>query len=184
MTTLFNNFHSREFKQLGTKTIYQLVTAKMLDLSESNLDQITAICNEPEIFNWLFSERCPDGVYKKSDAKSFLTWAHQGWEKGEYFVFFMLTPTGEIAGCIDIKENNLDKSEMGYWVSQYHKGLGTPATEVLCEVAKNAGFKKLFAGLKPENKRSEKVLIRNNFELDQNEINDPQYAKAYSILLG
>lgn len=183
MNKLFKNYRTREFSQLGTEHQYSLVKATKVETSDQHLDRVTAICNEPEIFNWLFKKSCPDGKYKREGALGFLNWAHRGWEKGEYFVFFMLTKEKEIAGCIDIKENNLTKSEIGYWVSRYHKGLATPAVEILCQEAKETGYQKLFAGLKPDNIRSEQVLIKNKFLLDNDEINDSSYAKAYSKIL-
>ena len=85
------------------------------------------------------------------------------WAKQTHFVFFILNNSKQIVGAIDIKNKNLDAVEVGYWVSEKYSGLASNALEKLKLIAKNAGYKKLLAQTKANNKKSENVLLRNEF---------------------
>jgi RimJ/RimL family protein N-acetyltransferase len=53
--------------------------------------------------------------------------------------------------------------EVGYWASARSPGFMTPAVAALCDLARGAGYRSLYARTRPENERSAAVLRRNGF---------------------
>jgi RimJ/RimL family protein N-acetyltransferase len=68
-----------------------------------------------------------------------------------------------VVGAIDIKSSDLDAGEIGYWASSEYPGYVTNAVVALSQLAKNAGFKSLFADTVPDNLPSQSVLRRAGF---------------------
>jgi len=134
--------------------------------SFNNMDfqKIADICSEKLVYDVLFKERFNGRPYTKKDAEEFVSWAQDGWKKGEYFVFLVRNQSGEIVAAVDIKSNNIDSSEIGYWSSSETPGVATNAVVALCDVAKHAGFRKLYGLAIPDNEKSQGVLSRASFE--------------------
>ena len=133
------------------------------NFSEADLLKITEICNQPAVYDFLFKEKLGNEPYELEKAKKFAKWVVEGWQKQEWFVFLIRRNEGEIVGAIDIKSNDLEMAEVGYWADENFAGIMTNATGKIVELAKKAGYKKLFATTKPNNERSQKVLSRNHF---------------------
>lgn len=135
-----------------TNIIYYVCSSTCVD-KESNYTNIVEICNQPEINNTLFKRK-----YTQSDCISFFKWAEEGWVNKTHFVFFVTNIDNEIVACLDIKSNNLDKAEVGYWCSNKHNGLTAEALKIVIDWAKQNNFKLLFA--KPITNKS-KILLKN-----------------------
>jgi RimJ/RimL family protein N-acetyltransferase len=151
---------------------------------EQDFLRIKEICNEPLVYRWLFEEMLDSKPYSLEKAKSFISWAQEGWEEQTYFVFLIRDEKGVIQAAIDIKSNNLDESEIGYWASRDKPGIMTNAVRALCGLAKQAGYNKLFADVQVANNRSVKVLKRANFSLEKDFIkNGERYYRYWKELL-
>jgi len=96
-------------------------------------------------------------------ARGFLDWADQGWRSSQYFVFLLRTAEGAPVACMDLKEGDLERSEIGYWCSAAASGLMTNAVSLLAEVAGRVGFRSLTAVTLADNQRSQNVLLRTGF---------------------
>jgi RimJ/RimL family protein N-acetyltransferase/isopentenyldiphosphate isomerase len=143
---------------------------------EEDVDQITRICSQELIYNVLFKERLKGLPYISKNALEFIAWINEGWEKNEWFVFFIRNGEGKIIGAVDIKSDNLEEAEIGYWMSEKVKGVMTNAVLALTEIAKNAGYKSLYGLTVPDNEKSQNVLKRAGFT-DQGLVN--QKSKKY-----
>lgn len=126
---------------------------------------IVTICNQPHVYQMLFATRCAGRPYGEADAQRFLIWAQQGWVEQRYFVFLIRTPTGQIAGTLDIKSATRPFAEIGYWMDATHPGVMTNAVIVLTQLARMAGYKQLFARVRLDNPRSARVLQRAGFTM-------------------
>lgn len=149
-------------------------------ISSQDLEIIAEICNEDLIYSFLFKERLNEEKYSIKDAQEFRVWALQGWQNKEYFVFIIRNELGEVIGTCAIKSNNLDSAEIGYWMSGKAPGYMTNAVQELCKVAKEFGYKQLYALTKPENIKSQNVLLRAGFEFvgeQQRKIKDLVYCR-------
>ncbi|MBU4209846.1 GNAT family N-acetyltransferase [Patescibacteria group bacterium] len=134
--------------------------------TKADLTKITQICNQPLVYNFLFKYKFKGRSYRINDAKKFIEWIVEGWTKQKWFVFFIRNSQNEIIGAIDIKSNNLELTEVGYWADYNHSGIITNATQTLIKLAKRVGYKKLYATTMPNNSRSQNVLTRNGFIRD------------------
>ena len=150
-------------KRFNSNDLYELRPINKLHPTQSTYLQITNCCNEYLIFHWIFKDIFPNG-YNIEHAKNFLNWAKSGWVNNTHFVFAILSNKNEYVGSVDLKSNNLNKCEIGYWVSESHSGLATNAISNLIVIARSAGYKKLYALTKNKNKKSENVLLNNNFK--------------------
>ena len=144
---------------LSGKT-YTLVRADALRQTPEELADLIAACNEPLIYDWLFRERQAGQPYDRTRAASFYVWSREGWQDGTHFVFALLSPCGQLVGMLDIKSTDLEAAEVGYWLRSAHGGLMDTALEVLAAVARRAGYRALYARVKPGNRRSLAVLER------------------------
>lgn len=144
--------------------IYNLVSASEIENSKNNAEQITEICNQPTIYNYLFLPILEGKAYPLEKAEDFINWAQEGWAKQSHFVFLLISEAGSIVGCLDIKSNDLNCAEIGYWCSERHPGLMTNSVKALCEMAETVGFKKLRADVLKGNTKSTNVLIRAGFQ--------------------
>jgi RimJ/RimL family protein N-acetyltransferase len=139
---------------------YTLLRADLLQPNAGLLAEVVAACNEPLIYDWLFRERCRGQPYAEADARSFFAWQQSGWQDGTFFVFLLLSPEGRVVGALDIKSSDLGAAEVGYWLSAAHRGLMNTALEQLEELARGAGFRSLYARVRPGNERSQAVVRR------------------------
>lgn len=129
-----------------------------------DITRIVEVCSQDLIYERLFKERFKGEPYTEEKAKSFVSWAKDGWGKKEWFVFLVRNPQGKISCCVDIKSNNLDGAEVGYWSSQDSPGIATNAVVTLCDIAKKSGYKKLYVLISPDNTKSIDIAKRAGFE--------------------
>lgn len=160
----FPAFLDRPVKNARTGETYALVRADALPASPDHLREITAICNEPTVYDWLFRDRLGGDPYPPERAADFLSWAADGWRNGTHFAFLLLAPDGTVAGALDIKTPDLAAGEVGYWLSARHGGVMSNAVDVLADVARAAGYTALWARVREANGRSAAVLLRAGFE--------------------
>ncbi len=133
------------------------------ELRPEDLEQVAEICNEGLVYDTLFRGKFEGRPYTSEDAKGFTDWAKQGWNNNDKFVFLIRDPQNRIVGAIDIKSNNTEAAEIGYWASSTTPGIMTNAVKALCDIAKDAGYKQLYGLTVPNNERSQKVLLRAGF---------------------
>ncbi len=171
----FSQLERPFFTRYGTRTRYQLMPISDLEVTPQHLADIQSICSEPEVHRWLFAPE----AYTLEKAKGFVEWGQEGWRAQSHFVFLMLDPQQRIAGAIDIKSADLAASEIGYWVSQAHAGIASATLAQLIPIATRAGYKGLFAQVKPGNEKSVSVLTRNGFIVDNTYKTQAYYDRAY-----
>lgn len=126
------------------------------------LGRLVALCNEPEIFRWLFAARCGDRPYGSEDARGWLAWGAAGWRAGGPCAFVALDEDGLPAAACDLQSAE-PEPEIGYWCGAAHRGLGTPLVEALASLARAAGCTGLRARVRPGNVHSEDLLRRCGF---------------------
>lgn len=146
-----------------TSQRYWLISGDQIEATDKRLAEISAICNEPEIYNWLFRSSFSDAPYTGDNAREWITWTAEGWQNSSHFSFAVTDDTGAIAAACDIKTADLREAEVGYWASLHHRGIMTNAVIGLCILARQAGFQALFARTDPKNSRSQAVLKRAGF---------------------
>lgn len=146
-----------------TGRAYNLVRASDMNGDPSNQQRIAAICNEPEVYEWLFRDLFEGRPYEEAKAREWLRWSREGWSSGTHFVFAVIDDEQRIAAACDIKSAE-PVAEIGYWASQKHRGVMTNAVKAMCALAREAGFRRLFARTKEKNVRSQAVLVRAGFE--------------------
>ncbi len=145
-----------------TRRTYTLGPASELNGTPLILECLVEICNQPEVYDWLFRRRLEGRPYAETQARQFVQWAGEGWATDKYFVFVVLDETGRIAAACDIKSND-SIAEVGYWASRHHRGIMTNAVKAVCDLAAVAGFQQLFARVRNGNARSQGVLKRAGF---------------------
>ena len=64
---------------------------------------------------------------------------------------------------MDIKNADYDYAEIGYWADAQNSGFMTNALHELIVLAKEKGYKKLFAKVIQDNEKSAGVLTRSGF---------------------
>ena len=143
--------------------MYDLVRASDVNCDLSNHERIAAICNEPEVYEWLFRDLFAGRPYEEANARDWLQWSRDGWSSGTHYVFAVIDDDEGIAAACDIKSRE-PNAEIGYWASQRHRGVMTNAVKAMCALAREAGFRELFARTKEKNLRSQAVLERAGFE--------------------
>jgi RimJ/RimL family protein N-acetyltransferase len=143
---------------------YRLISAAALVANAETFARIAAVCNEPEIYDWLFRDLGAWGgrPYSEQDARQFLEWARAGWATGAYFVFLVIDESRFVAAACDIKTND-PVAEIGYWAGRQSRGVMTNAVKAVAALAAAAGFQGLYARTKPGNVRSQAVLARAGF---------------------
>jgi RimJ/RimL family protein N-acetyltransferase len=139
---------------------YALVRADALRQTPDELADLIAACNEPPIYEWLFRERLAGQPYDRARAAGFHVWSREGWRDGTHFVFALLSPCGRLAGMLDIKSTDLEEAEVGYWLRSAHSGLMSATLDALATLARQAGYRTLYARVRPGNRRSLAVLER------------------------
>lgn len=148
------------------------------NISDDDLETITRICSEELIYNVLFKEKFNGKPYTLENARSFINWAKEGWNKNKWFVFLIRDSENKIVGAVDIKSDNLESAEIGYWMTKEVSGVMTNAVVALCNMAKNAGYKSLYGLTILNNEKSQRVLLRAGFvNVGQIEEKGKQYLK-------
>lgn len=147
---------------------YTLVRADALEVTPARLTEMVAASNEPAVYEWLWRERLEGQPYSTGKAEEFFDWARAGWRDGTHFVFLILGPQGVLAGALDIKSADLggdggEGAEIGYLLRAAHSGAMTPAVLALQTLARKAGYRSLWARVRPGNERSRRVLERAGF---------------------
>ena len=132
-------------------------------LTDEDAETVAAIANEDLIYHRLFQEGLHGQPYTKEDAHHFFTWAQEKWENNESYVFFVRNARKHIIGAIDIKSPTTDEAEIGYWASAASPGIMTNTVLVLCQVAKEAGYLRLFACIAVDNEKSIRVIQKAHF---------------------
>ncbi|MEI6462641.1 MAG: GNAT family N-acetyltransferase [bacterium] len=135
-----------------------------LDLAESDFQDITDICNQPLVYEFIFSEKLLGKPYPIEKAHDFLSWSEKGWKEGKYFPFVIRDENKKIIGAIDIKSNNIENAAIGYWIDGGITGFMTNALLGIVSLAKEAGYKSLVALARQDNYRSKDVLTRGGFK--------------------
>jgi RimJ/RimL family protein N-acetyltransferase len=130
--------------------------------SQDETDVVT-ICNQPLIYERLFRRALGDQPYSLSQAQSLHRWAGQGWRDRSWFVFVLRDADGQIVAAIDIMPDNTEGAEIGYWASAASPVIMTNAVLQLCEIAREAGYRRLFAVIAPDSVRSLAVVSRAGF---------------------
>jgi len=153
------------------------------NISEKDFETIARICNEELIYKVLFAEKFEDKPYTLENAKDFINWAKEGWDKNDWFVFLIRDPENNIVGSVDIKSNSLESAEVGYWMSNGNPGVMTNAVRAICDIAKTAGYKSLYGLTVLNNEKSQKVLINAEFEnVGEIKVKGKQYLKFIKII--
>ncbi len=137
-----------------------------LELTDDDLETIVNICNEKLIYNRLFKERFNGEIYSLVHAERFSTWAREGWQRNEWFMFLIRNSEKRIIGAIDIKSAMMDEAEIGYWASSGSPGIMTNTAIELCHVAKEAGYLRLYALIARDNEKSIRVVLKAQFVQD------------------
>jgi RimJ/RimL family protein N-acetyltransferase len=125
--------------------------------------EVARVCNEPLVYDVLFRRGLGGAPYPAAAARGFLEWAHRGWREGTHFVFLVRSGSGAVQAALDLKAARLEAEEIGYWASARAPGYMTPAVAALCDLARSAGYRSLYARTRPDNERSAAVLRRNGF---------------------
>lgn len=153
------------------------------EMKSDDVEKIVKICNQKSVYDFLFRKRLEGRVYEKKDAEWFLNWIAEGWQKQKWFVFFIRNNKEDIIAAIDIKSDNLESAEVGYWADEENPGVMTNAAIKLSEIAIKNGFRKLYALVLPENVKSIGVVKRAGFifkeEVDKD---DKHYLKFVKVL--
>ena len=142
---------------------YALTRADQVPANGGSIQRLVSVCNEPEIYDFLFRTLLKGAPYSAPNAQYFLEKAAQGWREKSHFIFVALDSNQEICGAMDIKSSDRKRGEIGYWASRDHAGIASPGVGVLCGIAAEAGFESLFAYVKTTNPKSAAVLERNGF---------------------
>jgi len=133
------------------------------ELTKKNIEEIVKICNQAMIYDLLFRDKLGGESYKESNAQSSIDHAVRGWAQEAYFKYLIKTEHNEVVGTIDLKSDNPEFCEIGYWASTNHSGYMTNAVKGLIGKAKIAGYHMLIAYVKFDNLKSKSVLNRAGF---------------------
>ncbi len=160
---------AKAIKNALTGEVYSLQAMDSLQATPAHVGRVTEICNEPEIYQWLYREMFDGEPYPPDSAVEWISWGIEGWENSTHFVFVILDGDGAIVAACDIKSSDLDRAEIGYWASSHHRGIMTNAVKAVLDMAGQAGFRSFCAEALPENTRSQAVLKRTGFMLCEDE---------------
>lgn len=159
----FTNLLPVPIPRHGTAETYTLIRPDQFTFTEDHYQQIAEICNQPLVYETLFINRWEGRPYSVNDARGFVNWGVTSWDANTLYLFFIVSPKNEIAAAIDIKSPDLDSAEIGYWCSADHRGIMTNTVIALTQIMAKAGFKEVYALVKPLNERSKKVVLRANY---------------------
>lgn len=149
---------------LKSGQVYYLQSMDHIPSTSEQHRQIARICNQPEVYK-LFGNRFEGRPYSAVNARDFLSWGQGGWREKSFFIFLVTDAKGEIVAAMDIKSNDKNSAEIGYWCSSEHHGVAGSGVRAMAIWAGRNGFKELFAV--PINERSMKLLQREGFHRDE-----------------
>lgn len=164
MKILINQSTKLLVENIKNKKMYSIEPNVVKENIIQDARKIADICNQHLIYETLFKEMLSGNKYTDDNAKGFINWSSEGWNNQSYFVFLIRDSYGNIVGSIDIKSNNLDETEIGYWLDKNHSGVMTNSIRIIIALGKQVGFKKYIADVKPENIQSIKILENNDFK--------------------
>jgi len=153
----------KEVLNFKTGEVYQMTGGDEIVFSDKDVETITRICSQEEIYTILFKRRLDGKPYTEENAQVFINWVKKGWEDKTYFVFIIRDGDNNVIGTIDIKSSDLESAEVGYWADRNTSGFMTNALQVLEAIAAEAGYKKLYAKVVAHNEKSMGVLERAGF---------------------
>jgi len=131
---------------------------------ESFLNRLVQICNQDSVYNILFKSKLQGQKYPKDKAIQFFDYAKKGWKEKINFVFLIIRVSdGQLCGAIEVKSNDLERSEIGYWASEDAHGIMTLSLKQIIKEAKSSGYKSLFARILTNNEASMTVVKNNRF---------------------
>jgi len=170
-----NNYHTNQ------KAILTSIDSSF-EIVEGHLDDIVKICNQDGVYDWLFNVKLEGNPYRLEKAQSFADYCKKSWDEMSSFTFWLLEDEHVVA-ALDIKSDNLESAEVGYWADANTPGYMTNALNELCEVAKIAGYKTLYTLIRPANIASRNLVERAGFDYQGyvNE-NDKKYCKYLRTL--
>lgn len=152
------------FQNALTGATYFLVSGDQIEPTPDKLLEIASCANEPLVYDLLFRQRFEGEPYRENDAADWITWTHAGWDHNTHFSFMVQDEAGSVVAACDIKSNDVEGAEVGYWASAHHHGVMTNAVKLMCQQAARAGFRSLTARVKQGNAKSRAVLHRVGFE--------------------
>lgn len=158
------------------------MSASLVPIDDNIISRVTAVCQEEQVYTYLFKEKLGGRTYAAEDAIQFLKWAIDGWRNQTHFVFLILSGEGEVAGTIDIKTSLKESAEVGYWCSMHHRGLMTNAVKSLAALATSQGYQELYAKVRLDNAASIAVLERAGFQKDANWNEDPMRSRYVLVV--
>lgn len=154
-------------------------------LKPDDYEDIIRICNQKGVKKWLFERILGDEPYTIDNVNYWLDdLADKGWQNGSAFVYVIRNLNDRIVGAINIKSDDINGAEIGYWADETEPGYMTSAGVALIQEAKLAGYKKLFAIVGKGNNKSSKTLLRIGFNLTPNEYeHEGRILDYYEIIL-
>lgn len=168
---------STEIQSRKTGKAYTFARADAIKLGEAAISQIAKVCDEPEIYDNVFSAVFKGKRYSENNARTFIKLVSEGWINRDRFDWLILHD-GVVVGTIGIKSL---EGEIGYWQSSNHPGVMTLTARTLCSQAKEAGFTSLWAYVKKVNIASIKVLEGAGFKLDSDLTAKREDAYGYRV---
>ena len=150
-----------------TAESFRLVRGDSIPDDDHTRECLVSVCNEPLIYSWLFRDLCAGRPYAMEHAAGWLAWMKRGWQESTHFAFVVLDDRGCIVAACDIKTNESDNAEIGYWCSVSARGVMTNAVQAMIDLALQAGFRSFIAYTRTGNHRSERVLGRLGFTRTQ-----------------
>lgn len=165
---------------------YRLQSVDSLLVTAEQLDRITTICNEEQIYSWLFRDMFSGRPYPRSAAADWINWGCEGWKNRTHFVFAVMDSSDHVVAACDIKDPNLDAAEIGYWCSIHHRGIMTNAILAMMTLAEQAGFRGFSAQVHSDNIPSQQVLLRAGFvpgEINPSKLTHRIYRRASHEIL-
>jgi len=145
--------------------VYRLERSCDVEFTGPLLEQLTAVCNEPEVLSWVReaqNRKAPE--FTTQDASTWLEHGLVGWRQQRHFQFLIFDPLDELAGLIEIKGFLPVRQDIGYLASQMHKGFMTNALASLISHAWDTGYESFTARVNQQNTKSLKVLKNLYFE--------------------
>src|SRR4051812_26131710 len=97
----FSAFRPMELRNVKTGELAQLARADSVQVTAELVDQVTRICNEPLVYDFLFRRGLRGAPYPPEKAREFLDQETRGWREQRHFVFFIVLPDGGVAGNVE-----------------------------------------------------------------------------------
>lgn len=180
---LFPKSINTTISNFKTGESYQFQGGADVVFTEEDIQRLVEICNQKEIYDFLFGWRMGGKPYTEENARWFANSFAQGWKDSSHFIFIIRNTSNLIVGAIDIKSADSERAEVGYWADNQSSGFITNALIEMSSHAKIAGYKKLFAKVVLGNEKSENVLKRGGFEMvGTEEVGERKYSVFEKVL--